>query len=348
MFLDIVGFSAMMAADERRAMGAVAGFEALLRELAPQEGGRLVKSLGDGGMVEFPTAGGAVRAAEALQREAARRGGGFAIRIGLHVGEVQDKDGDLFGDAVNIAARVMPLAAPGGIAMTETVYEQVKNRLELPEPLRRSVALKNIPNRTAVCLFPPGGASASASARLRERARPLAALAAALLAAAGGWAGYRHWRGAAGPARFGMLYILSDNAPPSVDMSREIEDRLGREVAASPGLQWVHRNAIRELFDAEGIGDITAVEKLERKACAVAQKGGLQYSLVAKLERLDAGRWRLRSDIICTDVRAVVGTIEAAGATAEAIAGELVGQLRAWARGYNLIPRKDLQTSERG
>src|SRR5207244_3315593 len=126
MFLDMVGYSALMSRSESQAMTCVKDLEAILRAEVSAAGGRLVKLMGDGSMAEFPTGGAAVACARRIQevvaaRKAANPDCPFDVRIGLHLGEVSDEGGDLFGDAVNIAARIQPLADPGGIAMSGTV-----------------------------------------------------------------------------------------------------------------------------------------------------------------------------------------------------------------------------------
>src|SRR5258708_28780941 len=163
MFLDMVSYSARMASDERNAMACVADLEVILRETVPDFEGRLIKFMGDGAMSCFPTAGQAVSCAlEVLyqiqlrnRRYPSRQR--FQVRIGLHLGDVVFEKGDLFGDAVNVAARVQPLCDPGGMAMTGIVYSQVRNKFTLPGVFLPPVKLKNIPVDIPIySVAPPG------------------------------------------------------------------------------------------------------------------------------------------------------------------------------------------------
>ncbi len=193
MFLDMVGYSALMARDEARAMHHVRALEEILRREIPAAGGRLVKLMGDGSMAEFVTAGAAVACAGKIQRLIAA---GYAsdapedryqVRIGLHLGEVAEEKGDLFGDAVNIAARIQPLADPGGIAMSEVVHVQVKNQGQLHGTFLPPVRLKNIPEPVRVFVTcPPGEGYVKWRARRLGLVRRACVAAAVIVATAAG------------------------------------------------------------------------------------------------------------------------------------------------------------------
>lgn len=160
MFLDMVGYSALMARNEEMGMRCVKALEGIVRTEVPGAGGRIVKLLGDGSMAEFSTAEAAAACALKIQTAVALRNAAgspdqFEIRIGLHVGDVMEEGSDLFGDAVNIAARIMPFSDPGGITMTEAVHVQVENWPGLKGTYLKGIKLKNIPGRVAVFAVPP-------------------------------------------------------------------------------------------------------------------------------------------------------------------------------------------------
>ena len=163
MFLDMVGYSAMMAKDEAQAMNHVKALEMILATEIPAAGGRLVKFMGDGSMAEFPTAIAAVNCSRNILKAIAtgyasdRPEDRYQVRIGLHLGEVMEEKGDLFGDAVNIAARIQPLADPNGIAMSEVVQVQIKNQITLMGTFIPARRLKNIPEPVDVFLAMPSG-----------------------------------------------------------------------------------------------------------------------------------------------------------------------------------------------
>jgi adenylate cyclase len=175
MFLDMVGYSAMMAGDEERALACVAELEKLLRAEVPKFGGRVVKFLGDGSMAEFPTALSAVRCSQSVIQDvesnnawvpAEKR---YSVRIGLHLGELVDRADDIFSNAVNVAARIQPLADPGGIAMSSFIYSQVENQLDLKGTYLPPQKLKNIPEKMRIFLVDPVGGDAAGRAIRRHK-----------------------------------------------------------------------------------------------------------------------------------------------------------------------------------
>ncbi|MDB6113825.1 MAG: hypothetical protein JWQ83_1655 [Lacunisphaera sp.] len=175
MFLDMVGYSAMMSKDEARALACVGELEKLLRAEVPRAGGRLVKFLGDGSMAEFPTALAAVRCSQNVLAAVESNNAWvpahhrYAVRIGLHLGELVDVQDDIFSDTVNVAARVQPLADPGGIALTSFIYSQVKNQVDLKGTYLPPVKLKNIPEKIRIFLVEPPGGEPSKRAMQRRR-----------------------------------------------------------------------------------------------------------------------------------------------------------------------------------
>jgi len=149
MFTDMVGYTRASQADEARALRLREEQEALLRPLLAAHRGREVKSIGDGSLVEFSSALDAVRCAIEIQRRLQERNATpgtepIDLRIGIHLGDVEPRGDDIFGDSVNIAARIEPLAEPGGICISEPVFGQVHNKISDPiEPLGPRV-LKNV------------------------------------------------------------------------------------------------------------------------------------------------------------------------------------------------------------
>jgi len=136
MFTDVAGYTALSQRDERLALELLEEHARLLRRHFQRHGGREIKALGDGFLVEFPSALQAAECAVAIQRSLAERNAGLPpkrhihIRIGLHLGDIVRRGGDVFGDAVNIASRLQALAEPGGVCLSGQVYAQVWNKLE--------------------------------------------------------------------------------------------------------------------------------------------------------------------------------------------------------------------------
>jgi adenylate cyclase len=150
MFTDMVGYSALAQADEAMALAVLERHNRLLRPIFIQFGGREVKTVGDAFLVEFESALEATQCAVEIQRllhdynASSPAGWRIRVRIGIHVGDVVQAEGDVLGDAVNIASRIEPLAEPEGICLTQQVYDQVQNKLSLPLTPLPSSRLKNI------------------------------------------------------------------------------------------------------------------------------------------------------------------------------------------------------------
>lgn len=150
MFTDMVGFTRLGQRDEEEALGLRKEHQSLLRPLFAAHGGREVKTLGDGFLVEFPSAVESVRCAVEIQEAVGRRNSlpsskeRMVLRVGIHVGDIVDEAGDIVGDAVNVASRIEPLTEPGGICVSGPVFDQVRNKLRLPIEKIGPRNLKNV------------------------------------------------------------------------------------------------------------------------------------------------------------------------------------------------------------
>lgn|GEM_PF-5272758 len=150
MFTDMVGYTALAHRDEELSLELLEEHRRMIRALIRKYSGTEIKTIGDSFLIEFTSTLDAVKCALNIQSEIRERNGWvdpkkqFQIRVGIHVGDVVHKEGDVYGDAVNIAARVEPMAEPGTICLTSQVYEQVKNRIsaKIGEGVERTV--KNI------------------------------------------------------------------------------------------------------------------------------------------------------------------------------------------------------------
>lgn len=135
-FADIVDYSGLAASDQGGALRLVRVFQTCTRECVERYGGRVVKFLGDGALVEFRSLQGAIAAADALRGSFAEcleeaGVGEREIRIGIHTGEVVETDDDVYGDGVNVAARILDEAAPGEIVVSEDAWRQVRQQTEM-------------------------------------------------------------------------------------------------------------------------------------------------------------------------------------------------------------------------
>ena len=149
---DVVGYSRLASADEDRTLARLRTLRSdLIDPTIAVHNGRVIKRTGDGALVEFRSVVDAVRCAVEVQNGMAERNAGvpqdrrIEFRIGIHLGDVvEESDGDLMGDGVNIASRLEGVAAPGAICLSEDAYRQVKARLDLSVSDLGSTQLKNI------------------------------------------------------------------------------------------------------------------------------------------------------------------------------------------------------------
>ena len=148
---DVVGYSRLMAADEAGTLGALKRHrEAIFDPAVAAHNGRIVKLIGDGTIVEFGSVVDAVKCALSVQRsgsslpdESSRRPK-IALRIGINLGDVIIEGDDIYGDEVNIAARLEPLAEPGGICISSIVNESIGNRIDVRFEDGGEINVKNI------------------------------------------------------------------------------------------------------------------------------------------------------------------------------------------------------------
>jgi len=147
---DVAGYSRLMGLDEAGTAQALRDHRAAAHPLVAEQGGRIVKTTGDGVLIEFGSVVGAVECALALQQLAAERNTGIAgerrmeWRIGIHLGDVLVEGDDILGDGVNIAARLEGIAEPGGICISEDAFRQVRGKVEAEFADIGEQSLKNI------------------------------------------------------------------------------------------------------------------------------------------------------------------------------------------------------------
>ncbi len=185
MAADVVGYSRLMGANEVGTLTALNHRRAeVIEPRITASHGRVVKLTGDGILAEFPSVVDAVECALAVQREMKSRNveipedRRIELRIGIHLGDVIVEDGDLFGDGVNVAARIESVGRPGGVAVSSAVMDNVGNRLDVTFEDMGEQSLKNIAQPVRVYnvgVAPPApvaGAAAAPAAPVEEEAKP--------------------------------------------------------------------------------------------------------------------------------------------------------------------------------
>ena len=149
MFTDMVGSTASAQLNEAAALTLRQEQAALVRGVFAAHQGREIKSMGDGFLAEFESALRAVQCAIEIQQRLHDRNSRtnqppIHLRVGIHLGDVEVRGSDIFGDSVNVASRIEPLANPGGICVTEPVFGQVRNKISNRFEKLETMALKNI------------------------------------------------------------------------------------------------------------------------------------------------------------------------------------------------------------
>src|SRR5437660_569358 len=192
MFTDMVGYSALSQRDEKLAQELLEEHRRLLREIFPQFNGTEIKTIGDAFLVEFGSALEAAQCAIEIQRAIAHRNHDVSaerrieLKIGVHIGDVVHRAGDVYGDGVNIASRIEPLAGAGGICVSMDVERQIRNALEARFQKFGTAELKNIslPMDLFRIILPwqaHAGADPDADRGEKKSSRPIFAGIAALL-----------------------------------------------------------------------------------------------------------------------------------------------------------------------
>ncbi len=150
MFTDIVGYTALGQRDEPRSLALLEENRKLLRPIFIKHHGTEIKTIGDAFLIEFASALDAVRCAYEIQRASRERNISLPnedrlhLRVGVHLGDVVQAQGDILGDTVNIASRIEQLAEDGGVCLTQQVYDHVQNKFELPLVSLGKKTLKNV------------------------------------------------------------------------------------------------------------------------------------------------------------------------------------------------------------
>src|SRR5271166_2345193 len=178
---DVVGFSRLAGVDEDRTLARLRALRSdLIDPTISVHHGRVVKRTGDGAIVEFRSVVDAVRCAIEIQNAMAERNAGvpedrrIVFRIGIHLGDVvEESDGDLMGDGVNIAARLEGIAKPGAVCLSEDAYRQVKARLDLLVSDLGPTQLKNIADPIRVYSLEVGKPAQATPRWRRSRPRTL-------------------------------------------------------------------------------------------------------------------------------------------------------------------------------
>ncbi len=178
MFSDIVGYSKMMQENEGLAMTLLGRHNLIVRDALKKHDGKEIKVIGDAFLMSFTTVANAVRCAVEIQEQFNKYNENAVdkektqVRIGIHMGDIIVKDNDVFGDGVNVASRIEPLAEPGGICISQEVYNLVKHKLDLQVVSLGPKELKNIKDKIEIYEILVGSITSDAhKAKTRKKKR---------------------------------------------------------------------------------------------------------------------------------------------------------------------------------
>src|SRR5208283_3568359 len=298
---DVAGFSRLAGADEDRTLARLRALRSdLIDPTISVHHGRVVKRTGDGILIEFRSVVDAVRCAIEVQNGMAERNGGLPperrieLRVGIHLGDVvEEADGDLMGDGVNIAARLEGIAAPGAVCLSEDAYRQMSGRLDMEVTDLGPTQLKNIERPIRVYSLRVGvpGRPKPLTPKKRSALAPLAAGIAALLIiiAASAWyilAGGRSTP--SGAARLSMVvlpFANLSNDPAQDYFADGVTENLTTELSRIRNSFVIARNTA---FTFKG-------KNLDAKA--IGKELGVRYVLEGSVQR-DANRVRVNAQLI--------------------------------------------------
>jgi adenylate cyclase len=170
---DADGYSRLMETDEVRALGALQAARSVFSKFIERHHGRIANTAGDGLIAEFPSVVEAVQCAIEVQRELGGAGqeNGLRFRIGIHLGDVMIDGDDLLGEGVNLAARLQTMAEPGGILISQQVYDQVQKKLSVGFEYLGERRPKNFEGSVAVYSVSPGEGVSPGKGRARKARR---------------------------------------------------------------------------------------------------------------------------------------------------------------------------------
>lgn len=174
MFTDIVSYTSIMGENEARAFEFIERNRSIQKQSIEKHNGSWLKEMGDGTLSSFTTVSDAVACAIEIQE--ASKGEEFQLRIGIHLGEVVMEGGDVFGDGVNIASRIESFAPAGGILVSESVHQNVRNKPGVESEFVREAELKNVSEPVRLYEIKVGGklrSNVSAPVRQRRPKKPL-------------------------------------------------------------------------------------------------------------------------------------------------------------------------------
>lgn len=272
---DVVGFSRLMSFAEEETLDRLKIARGILCSNIERHGGRQFGVSGDSIMAEFDSPVEAVRAALHAQRSLAELNVGWQeerkleFRVGIHIDDVIEDSEDLFGDGVNIAARVQAIAEPGGISISDNVHDHVRRKINLDYKIIRSPALKNIGRPISIYLINPNNNFSRKFLSVLPWRHPLSTYAVAgfsivllvflaILGLTSAGKSIPHWRGGASqplvkPAVAVLPFTPISQSEEESLFARGLADDISIDLQRFSGLQVVGKDSVQSIFEHRGI-----------------------------------------------------------------------------------------------
>jgi adenylate cyclase len=298
---DVVGYSRLMGVDEESTLRTLQSYREIIDRLIARHEGRIFTTGGDSVLAEFASSVEAVRCAIAIQEELTVRNTEFVedrrmhFRIGINIGDVMVEGDNLFGDGVNVAARLESIAEPGGICISGSVFDQVRNKLSIGFEDIGSQKVKNIAEPISAYRLVPGERLVSADATIAARPSdsrrwlvPATAAIALVIIVAGGLAVWRPWTPTVEPASVErMASALPDKPSIAVLPFNNMSDDPGQEYFADG----MSEDLITDLSKISGLFVIARNSSFVYKNQAVNVKDvgnalGVRYVLEGSVRKL--------------------------------------------------------------
>ena len=281
---DVASYSRLMAEDEEQTLRVFAGHRQVFESLVATHRGRIFNTAGDAILAEFPSAVEAVRCATEIQTALHTRNGQLPeqrqvkFRIGVNLGDVMVQNGDLLGDGVNVAARLQAAAEPGGICISGSVYDQIRNKLSLSFRSLGERSFKNIPQpvRTFSITETEDHGRLPASHRDLGRLLKWAALVGVLVLVIGGgyWAYTKYQSGILAARREARLAVQRAEARVRAEeqMAREADAARRAEIARQQAAVETRRRDLedRRLSEMQRLSDPARAGESQRNPIGVA------------------------------------------------------------------------------
>ena len=307
MFTDMVGYTSLMQEDEDKARDLIERHRAHMKPFVEKHGGEIIQFVGDGTFCRFDSAKEAVNAAVEIQKVLELEPE-INLRIGIHVGDVVVKGDEVYGDGVNIASRLEPLAESGGVCISERVYEDIKNQSDIETAFLGEKVLKNVDHPIKIYCITGAGLKAAMPFEDEEKAvieskeidEPISkpaskkmlpwvvgAVVLLILFFGRGWFSGESsiTEVTADENSLAVLFIENMTDPSDADRSAEmIRMLLSTDLAQSHSLRIIGSQRLYDIAKQEGKGEGQLIDR--SNASAVARKAGAQWMLTGTLAKV--------------------------------------------------------------